>query len=262
MPFFEFTWYNILLEGYFAITGPVMFIGQSKAEEGAVVWSKFAIGKTFPYPCAARSGMLCKYIPSLVLLALRSTLLTSSYPLDATSAMVGVHFTKRVLEVLFLHSFAGSPTEDLMSSSVIGAFYALESWCLTKDGVGASGSLMFLGLVVFCIGITGNLYHHMLLASLRKPSNALLASSPLPAQGKYKIPQGGLFGLVTCPHYMFECLAFWGIAIVSSSLIPLTIAVHLTLFLSGQSSSTRRWYVDKFGDKWPKERKNMIPFVY
>jgi hypothetical protein len=31
-----------------------------KAEEGVVVWSKFAIGKTFAFPCSARVGMLSK----------------------------------------------------------------------------------------------------------------------------------------------------------------------------------------------------------
>jgi very-long-chain enoyl-CoA reductase len=88
-----------------------------------------------------------------------------------------------------------------------------------------------------------------------------LTFDPLPT-GKYKIPEGGLFGLVTCPHYLFEVLGFWGIAIVSRNLLPLTCALNTTCFLAGQASATTRWYVGKFGEKWPKERKHMIPFMY
>jgi len=255
MPFFEWTWYNVLLEGYFALTAPLTFVGQSKAEEGPVVWSKFAIGKEFTYPCSAQVGMLCKYVPALVLVGARTLM---GYPFDLTTAMVGIHFTKRVLEVLFVHSYTGSPTEDLQSSSLIGGFYAMQAWCYYKDGVGASGALLAAGVACFCVGIVGNLWHHILLANLRKGGSSAVTDST----GKYKIPEGGLFGLATCPHYLFEVLGFWGIALTAMSLLPLTCAVHLTLFLSGQSSATTRWYQSKFGDKWPKQRKHIIPFVY
>ena len=199
--------------------------------------------------------MLCKYVPSLVLIGVRTMM---GYPFDLTTAMVGIHFTKRVLEVLFVHSYTGSPTEDLQSSSLIGGFYAMQAWCYYKDGVGASGAALAAGVACFCVGLAGNLYHHILLANLRKGGSSAVTDST----GKYKIPEGGLFGFATCPHYLFEVIGFWGIALTAMSLLPLTCAVHLTLFLSGQSSATTRWYQGKFGDKWPKQRKHMIPFLF
>ena len=126
--------------------------------------------------------------------------------------MVGAHFAKRVLEVLFLHNFSGSPTEDLRSSALIGCFYAFQSLGYMKDGTNASGVTLAVGLVCFCVGLLGNLWHHSILASLRKPGNEKFVSV-----GKYKIPEGGLFGLATCPHYLFECVGFSGIALASGS---------------------------------------------
>lgn len=255
MPVFVTTWYNVLLLACPVLTAPAVFIGQSKAEEGPVVWSKFAIDKTFSYPCSARTGMLCKYIPPLVLLALGTHRGSST---ELTTWLVMLHFTKRVLEVLFLHSYSGSPTEDLRSSTIIGIFYAVQAWAYVKDGANTSGTLRTFGLICFFAGVMGNFWHHYILASLRRPGN----DTRLISSGKYKIPVGGMFGLATCPHYMFECIGFWGIALVSGGLIPIAQATHLTAFLAGQSVATSRWYVQKFGDKWPKDRKHLVPFIF
>ncbi|CAI0464587.1 unnamed protein product, partial [Linum tenue] len=35
---------------------------------------------------------------------------------------------------------------------------------------------------------------------------------------EYKIPKGGMFELVICPHYLFEILGFYGIALISQTL--------------------------------------------
>jgi very-long-chain enoyl-CoA reductase len=151
-------------------------------------------------------------------------------------------------------------------------YYTIQSWCYYKDGVGASELSLGLGLGIFCVGIVGNLWHHVLLAKLRKAdgsaADALIrvegesTAAVTDSTGKYKIPEGGLFRFVTCPHYLFEITTFWGIALVAMNLLPLTCAFNTMLFLSGQATATTRWYQEKFGAKWPKERKHIIPFVY
>ena len=50
---------------------------------------------------------------------------------------------------------------------------------------------------MFAVGSAGNLYHHHLLASLRKGGDT-----------GYKVPMGGLFELVAAPHYLFELVAW------------------------------------------------------
>jgi very-long-chain enoyl-CoA reductase len=178
--------------------------------------------------------------------------------------MVGIHFLKRILEVLFVHSYSGSPIEDCLSSSVIGLFYAVQSWCYYKNGVGANGLTLAVGLLCFCIGIVGNFWHHLILAKLRSQAVSSTTISHVVAEdsSKYKIPQGGLFGLAACPHYMFEIIGFWGIAAVSRSVLAVACALNTTLLLAGHSSATTRWYQKRFGDSWPQERKHMVPFVY
>jgi very-long-chain enoyl-CoA reductase len=253
---FEPTWYNLAIEAYVLLSAPFVFIGQLKAEDSAVAWSKFAIGREFKHPCTARTGMLCKYVVPLGMLLARTGL---GYPVTLPVAMLLTHFTKRCLEVLFVHSFTGSPTEDLQSSVIIGAFYAAQAWCYVKDGAHSSGQLRDAGLAMFCVGLLGNLWHHSILANLRRSENE---GDITDESGKYKIPRGGLFSLVTCPHYFFECLGFWGIALVCFTLIPLSLAFHVTAFLSAQASSTTRWYKSKFGAKWPANRRHMIPFIF
>jgi hypothetical protein len=65
----------------------------------------------------------------------------------------------------------------------------------------------------------------------------------------YKIPTGGLFGLVTCPHYLFEILAFFGFAMISQTLY------------AGRSFATRKWYDSKF-DEFPSRIKALVPYVW
>uniref|UniRef100_A0A7S4K503 3-oxo-5-alpha-steroid 4-dehydrogenase C-terminal domain-containing protein n=1 Tax=Odontella aurita TaxID=265563 RepID=A0A7S4K503_9STRA len=68
----------------------------------------------------------------------------------------------------------------------------------------ANPTLQALGLVVFAVGQSGNLYHHMLLANLRKEKAQSAKKS------RYNAPKGGLFSQVACPHYFFELFSFFG----------------------------------------------------
>lgn len=100
------------------------------------------------------------------------------------------------------------------------------------------------------MGILGNLYHHAILAGLRKDKN-----------GGYQVPQGGLFGLVTCPHYFFEIVDFVGLALASQTFYGVAWAVYVAAYLSGRSVSTRNWYLKKV-EGYPEERKNILPFLF
>ncbi|MFS8005095.1 putative 3-oxo-5-alpha-steroid 4-dehydrogenase (NADP(+)) [Helianthus anomalus] len=62
----------------------------------------------------------------------------------------------------------------------------------------------YIGLILFILGISGNFYHHNLLSKLRNNN-----------EKEYKIPRGGLFDLVICPHYLFEIIIFIGISFIS-----------------------------------------------
>lgn len=111
-------------------------------------------------------------------------------------------------------------------------------------------NLLYPGVVVFVVAIIGNFYHHYLLSNLRGEG-----------EKEYKIPKGGLFGVVICPHYLFEITVFYGIFFISQTLYAFSFAIGTNLYLLGRSYSTRKWYVSKFED-FPKSVKAVIPFVF
>jgi len=111
-------------------------------------------------------------------------------------------------------------------------------------------NLLRPGILMFVVGILGNFYHHYLLSNLRGKG-----------EKEYKIPKGGLFEIVICPHYLFEIIQFYGISFISQTLYAFCFTVGTTFYLLGRSDSTRKWYLSKFED-FPKNVKAIIPFVF
>jgi len=192
--------------------------------------------------------------------------------------LMAVHFAKRILEVLFLHSFAGSPTEEGLTSAMIGGFYTFVAWVYsrTRTPAGPNDLLFYVGVGVFAIGQLGNLYHHWLMARLRRSARAdkeareanavtqgelrqELKNSP---QDHYKVPSGGLFEHVACPHYFFEVVSFLGAALVARALLPLLYVLNVGGMLGGRSVATTRWYRGRFGDAYPAHRKHIVPLIF
>lgn len=110
--------------------------------------------------------------------------------------------------------------------------------------------LKYLGLIIFTLGIVGNYYHHNLLSKLRKNN-----------EKEYKIPQGGLFNLVICPHYLFEIIVFVGISFISQTHLAFACTFGDSIYLIARSYETRKWYVNKFED-FPKHVKCVIPYIF
>ncbi|KAK6233735.1 hypothetical protein QUC31_006141 [Theobroma cacao] len=169
------------------------------------------------------------------------------------SAMT-IHFFKRILEVLFVHKYSG--VMGLESTIVIlGTYFTLSSIMiyaqqLTQGLPEPSIDLKYPGIVLFLIGISGNFYHHYLLSKLRANGSK-----------DYKIPRGGLFELVICPHYLFEILGFVGMSLISQTLFSFSASLGSAMYLTCRSYVSRRWYLSKFED-FPKQVKALIPYVF
>lgn len=74
--------------------------------------------------------------------------------------------------------------------------------------------------------------------------------------------QGGLFDLVSCPHYLSECLVYLSFVLVFG---PSHVAALLALawVLSNQVSMallSHQWYRQKFED-YPPDRKAIFPHL-
>ncbi|KAL1828095.1 hypothetical protein DCAR_0207297 [Daucus carota subsp. sativus] len=204
---------------------------------------------------SGRNGMLLAYFPAFVAAVaalalmqnqgLRFTLLTSA---------VAVHFFKRLFEVLFIHKYSGSMPLDtviiISGSYFLFAVSVIYSQHLAAEFKEPIIDLKHAGTATFLVGITGNFYHHYLLSKLRKEG-----------EKQYKIPQGGLFHLVICPHYLFEITGFIGISCISQTVYALSFTFGSSAYLTGRSYATRKWYLSKFKD-FPKDIKALIPFVF
>lgn len=156
---------------------------------------------------------------------------------------------------MFIHKYSGGMAVD--SAFVISSSYfsstalMLYSQNFTLGLTEPSFDLKFIGIVMFVVGIIGNLYHHILLAKLRKEDR----------KKEYKIPKGGLFDIIICPHYLFEILVFWSFFLISQTIYSFSFAMATTFYLVGRSYATRSWYLSKFED-FPKHIKALIPFVF
>ena len=78
----------------------------------------------------------------------------------------------------------------------------------------------------------------------------------------YKIPRGGLFDYVSCPHYLSEALIYTSMGMMlgmrSQTWWLLTTYVGATQLF--QAYNTHMWYKSKFED-YPKNRKMLIPLI-
>eukprot|EP00484_Ammonia_sp_Unknown_P010321 CAMPEP_0197074018 /NCGR_PEP_ID=MMETSP1384-20130603/210899_1 /TAXON_ID=29189 /ORGANISM="Ammonia sp." /LENGTH=319 /DNA_ID=CAMNT_0042512859 /DNA_START=10 /DNA_END=967 /DNA_ORIENTATION=- len=202
---------------------------------------------------------------------LRSLTSKEKYVL-APTAMVFTHFLKRILECTFLHKYSAKNVRLVGALGISASYAMLNMGCMyfqnqapseyhETDGESAQvfGCLAWLvnqapseyhetrwriGAGVWLLGLVGNLYHHYILSTLRKDAKSVQTESD--NKKKYTIPSGGLFGYVWCPHYLFELMGWYGIAITSNTLNYWLMAGVYSSYLSGRAKSTEDWYLSTF----------------
>jgi len=247
------------LRGYGAMITAVQVISvisaysaQIKAPTG---YSKFAAGQKLQVSVSGRFGMMCIYTPALLWNAYSiSVSVTGGTPL-VVSELLTLHFAKRVFETLFVHSY--SSKMDLLVASFIGLYYTGISWIMQYflylcPEVLLKSPISRPGLALFTIGELGNLFHHYLLANLRSSTED---------KSRYLTPKGGLFSLVVAPHYLFELIAWLGIALVARHGNAFLVFLSMASYLGGRSVATNRWYTKNIPG-YPSDKKNILPFLF
>uniref|UniRef100_A0A0D6QRC3 3-oxo-5-alpha-steroid 4-dehydrogenase C-terminal domain-containing protein n=1 Tax=Araucaria cunninghamii TaxID=56994 RepID=A0A0D6QRC3_ARACU len=242
-------------------------------------YSKFNVGSSSSAQLPSRMGMFIFYAPAflvaafflfcklewerasfllekmgLLQLCIRLQLLEKAGPrFLVLSLAVALHFLKRLIEVLFVHRYSGGIAIDttIITTSLYALYSAnvLYAMQISEGLRPPSIDLMPLGIFLFIVGMSGNLYHHHLLSTLRKEG-----------EKGYQIPHGGLFDLVVCPHYFFEVIDFVGMAFISQIPVAFCAAFMVFCYLLGRSLSTKSWYLKKF-ESFPSNRKALIPFL-
>lgn len=240
-------------------SGPFLFIGEATGWT-SFGYSKFADRKArFALP--SRLGMLIIYAPAVFSFWLAPLLRgaeLNTYVL-LSGAMVSAHFAKRCTEVLLLHRYSG--VMNLFTTVQICFLYTTLALLLGEisvtgfadfpGGAPEISPLMLVGVGLWALGTFGNFHHHRLLANLREEGET-----------DYKLPRGGLFGLVVCPHYTTELVGWFGFALFFHHIGALMMISVMGCYLAGRSHNTLKWYRDNLGEQLPNNWKRLVPFVF
>ncbi|KAF5198641.1 3-oxo-5-alpha-steroid 4-dehydrogenase [Thalictrum thalictroides] len=219
------------------------------------VSSQKPVSKNKKIKLSSRTGMLLFYTPPF----LAGLFALTIFPNDGLRFMLvdlalTIHFFKRVFEVLFIHKYSGGMVLDSAVPITLSYFVSTATMIynqhLTQNLPEPASDLKYVGVALFLLGTIGNFYHHIILAKLREKDD-----------NGYKIPKGGLFDLVICPHYLFEILAFVGVSFISQTVYPFAFTIGTSLYLIGRSYATKKWYHSKFPN-FPKDVKALIPYVF
>jgi protein-S-isoprenylcysteine O-methyltransferase Ste14 len=105
-----------------------------------------------------------------------------------------------------------------------------------------------LGMALFAAGFVINVTSDNILINLRGPG-----------ESGYKIPRGGLFEYVSCPNFFGEIVEWIGFALMSWSLPGVVYAAWVSLTLFSTGLRTHRWYIERFGASYPRDRKAVFP---
>lgn len=129
-------------------------------------------------------------------------------------------------------------------------------WVLRPDAAAATDDpnpfLLYAGIALFAFGELANLNTHLVLRNLRKPGST-----------ERGIPSGFGFGLVTCPNYLFEIIAWLGIYLVTGlSWSVLLFTVVGSVQMASWAAKKERRYRKEFGDKYKRKRYVMLPGIF
>lgn len=108
------------------------------------------------------------------------------------------------------------------------------------------------GLAVFAAGMALNVWADSVLVRLKAESGG----------GGYRIPRGGAYELVSCPNYLGEIVEWLGWALMTWSWAGLGFFLYTCANLVPRARANHVWYLEKFGEDYPRNRKAVIPFLY
>lgn len=109
----------------------------------------------------------------------------------------------------------------------------------------------YFGVFLFLAGFCANLHSDAILRNLRKPGET-----------GYKIPRGGLFEYVSGANFCAEIFEWFGFAIAAGTPTALAFAVFTFSNIAPRANSHHQWYLQKFKDDYPANRKAVIPFIW
>ncbi|CAH8860819.1 unnamed protein product [Trichobilharzia szidati] len=173
-----------------------------------------------------------------------------------------LHYTKRLLETVFIHRFSHA-TMALHKLFLNCAYYwgfGLFVGYFTNHHLYTPPTFghtqIVIGFLLFAIGEWGNFCCHLTLKRLR-PAGSTVRKIPYPMPGWFFTR---MFNLVACPNYTYEILSWIGFTIMTQTLPALIFTIAgfspMSVWAIGKLKAYRREFPD-----FPKNRKALIPFL-
>src|SRR5688572_8065793 len=199
---------------------------------------------------------------SVAALSLPLTLLQIDLPRSTNLAVAlwVFHFMRRTVESLWVHRYSGRPVpwSDALVEYVY--YWGFGIWIAFSFSASPGESLPWLqalGVVLVLVGEFGNARAHWTLRQLRSQSGV----------AQRVLPQGGLFDLVDCPHYLFEILSWLGFAMVTNVLASWVFVAAVTGILCFYAHSRHKRYLEEFDGRdgrpaYPAGRRALVPGLF
>ncbi|XP_008305406.1 polyprenal reductase [Cynoglossus semilaevis] len=179
--------------------------------------------------------------------------------------LLWIHSLRRLLECLCVSVFSDGYMNLVQYLFGLGYYIVLGLTVLCSDHVGKeTGSLhsqvTWFHVVGVGLFVAASVLQHrsmVLLAGLRIGKSGAVETLA------HRIPTGGWFEWVSCPHYFAELLIYISLAFMSESLsITWWLVVLYVLFNQALAAQLcHELYISKY-DSYPTNRKAFIPFVF
>lgn len=201
-----------------------------------------------------------------------------AWPCYGTHAMLAgilfqFHLARRLLECLFVHSYApGSSMPMLVYLGGI-AHYVFSPLSLVSNTDNCesphgdnnplfrcvSAPTVAAGIAIFAFGNLLQHVCHRYLASLRETGHKKDESDS--GDGQHFLPSWGPFRYVYCPHYTAEVCIYVGLWLVCgpTSFTPFALACWTAANLSVTGSRTLQWYKQTFGPERTRTLRAIFP---
>jgi hypothetical protein len=124
---------------------------------------------------------------------------------------------------------------------------------LLAESVNSNIFIFTLGLVLFVYGFYINFESDSILIKLRSKATP---------EKKYFIPNEGYFKYVASANYFGEIIEWFGFFLMCMNLASFVFLFGTLSNLVPRARQTKLWYIEKFGDQYPKDRTAIFPFLF
>nr|XP_057929350.1 polyprenol reductase isoform X1 [Doryrhamphus excisus] len=178
--------------------------------------------------------------------------------------LLWLHSLRRLLECLYVSIFSDGVIHVVQYIFGLGYYVLLGVTVLCSDRLFKGNGTLLSQLEWFhCAGIV----LFILASALQHQSMVLLAGLRTGKSGKvetlaHRLPQGGCFELVSCPHYLAELLIYGSLCLVlgGQSLTWWLVVLYVLFNQALAALLCHDLYVSKY-KSYPRQRKAFIPFV-